>query len=122
MFSHFERVCASFMYAVSVPMTSPVARDDVRCGAVDATTCSSPNTVVTYAVAQSLPLTVPSADFTASTMVILGLATAELRTAPAVLSLDSSRPYAVHTVLARSDQLRSQFAQLGSRAAHSAAS
>jgi Flp pilus assembly protein TadG len=38
-----------------------------RCGAVDTTTCSSPNTVVTYAVAQSLPLTVPSADFTAST-------------------------------------------------------
>jgi hypothetical protein len=61
-------------------------------------------------------------DFTATTMVILGLATAELRTAPAVLSLGSSRPCAVHTVLARSDQLRSQFAQLGSRAARSAAS
>jgi hypothetical protein len=54
-------------------------------------------------------------DFTASTMVILGLATAELRTAPTVLSLDSTRPYAVHTVLARADRLRGQFAALGSR-------
>jgi len=61
-------------------------------------------------------------DLTASTMVILGLATAELRTAPAVLSLDSSRPYAVHTVLARAEMLRSQFAELGSRAARSEAS
>jgi hypothetical protein len=52
-------------------------------------------------------------DFSAATMVILGLATAELRTAPAVLSLDSGRPYAVHSVLARADQLRGQFAQLG---------
>ncbi len=61
-------------------------------------------------------------DFTAATMVILGLATAELRTAPAVLSLDSSRPYAVHTVLARAEKLRSQFAELGSKSPRSAAS
>jgi hypothetical protein len=61
-------------------------------------------------------------DFTAATMVILGLAIAELRTAPAVLSLDSTRPYAVHTVLARADQLRGQFAQLGSETPRSAAS
>jgi hypothetical protein len=61
-------------------------------------------------------------DFSASTMVILGLATAELRTAPTVLNLDSSRPYAVHTVLSRADQLRGQFAALGSRASQSAAS
>jgi hypothetical protein len=61
-------------------------------------------------------------DFTAATMVILGLATAELRTAPAVLSLDSSRPYAVHTVLARAEKLRSQFAELGSKGPRSAAS
>jgi hypothetical protein len=54
--------------------------------------------------------------------VILGLATAELRTAPAVLSLDSTRPYAVHTVLARADQLRGQFARLGSETPQSAAS
>lgn len=54
-------------------------------------------------------------DFTASTMVILGLAAAELRTAPAILQLDSSRPYAVHTLLARADALRSQFAELGSK-------
>jgi hypothetical protein len=61
-------------------------------------------------------------DFTSATMVILGLATAEVRTAPAVLSLDSTRPYAVHTVLARADQLRGQFAQLGSDLPRSAAS
>jgi len=61
-------------------------------------------------------------EFTAATMVILGLATAELRTAPAVLSLDSSRPYAVHTVLARAEKLRSQFAALGSTADESVAS
>lgn len=59
-------------------------------------------------------------DFTASTMVILGLACAELRTAPAILELDSSRPYAVHTLLARADALRSQFADLGSKAPRSA--
>ena len=61
-------------------------------------------------------------DFSASTMVILGLATAELRAAPTVLNLGSSRPYAVHTVLARADQLRGQFAALGSRTPRSAAS
>lgn len=61
-------------------------------------------------------------DFSAATMAILGLATAELRTAPAVLGLDSTRPYAVHGVLARADQLRGQFAALGSRAPRSAAS
>ncbi len=61
-------------------------------------------------------------DITASTMVILGLATAELRTAPAVLSPDSSRPYAVHATLARADQLRAQFAELGSKAPRSVAS
>ncbi|MBV8862985.1 MAG: hypothetical protein JO082_07320 [Mycobacterium sp.] len=61
-------------------------------------------------------------DFTAATMVILGLAIAELRTAPAVLSLESSRPYAVHGVLARADQLRSHFAELRSDSPQSAAS
>lgn len=55
-------------------------------------------------------------DFNSATMVILGLATAELRTAPAVLDLDSSRPYGVHTALACADKLRSQFAALGSKA------
>jgi hypothetical protein len=58
-------------------------------------------------------------ELTASTMVILGLATAELRTAPAVLELESSRPYAVHMLLARADDLRSQFAELGSKTATS---
>jgi len=50
-----------------------------------------------------------------ATMVLLGLACAELRTAPAVLALDSSRPSAVHTVLARADRLRCEFAALGTR-------
>lgn len=48
-----------------------------------------------------------------ATMVILGLAASELRTAPAVLALDSSRPHTVYTLLARADVLRSQFAELG---------
>lgn len=60
-------------------------------------------------------------DFTPATMVILGLASAELRTAPAVLGLNSTRPYAVHTLLARADDLRSQFAELGSRISRPAA-
>lgn len=54
--------------------------------------------------------------FTSSTMVILGLATAELRTAPNVLRLDSSRPCGVHTTLARADVLRAQFAAIGTKA------
>jgi hypothetical protein len=60
-------------------------------------------------------------DITPATMVILGLAAAELRTAPAVLALDSTRPYAVHTLLARADGLRGQFAELGSRTPRSMA-
>ena len=54
-------------------------------------------------------------DFNSATMVILGLAAAELRTAPAILGLESTRPYAVHTLLARADDLRSEFAALGSK-------
>ncbi|WP_027332087.1 hypothetical protein [Mycolicibacterium tusciae] len=54
-------------------------------------------------------------ELTSSTMVILGLAAAELRTAPTILELDSTRPYAVHTLLARAEALRSQFAELGSK-------
>lgn len=38
-----------------------------RCGAVDVTTCASPSEVVSYAVTQSEPLTIPSGDFSAST-------------------------------------------------------
>ena len=59
-------------------------------------------------------------DLTPTTMVILGLAAAELRTAPAVLRLDSARPCAVQTLLARADDLRSQFAELGARTPRSA--
>ncbi|MGE2817932.1 hypothetical protein ACQI5H_22725 [Mycobacterium heidelbergense] len=58
----------------------------------------------------------------AATMVILGLAASEVRTAPAVLALDSARPYAVHSVLARADGLRSQFAELGGQTQRRAAS
>jgi hypothetical protein len=54
-------------------------------------------------------------ELTPATMVILGLAAAEIRTAPAVLALDSTRPYAVHTLLARVDDLRSQFTELGTK-------
>lgn len=61
-----------------------------------------------------------SDDLTNATMVIMGLATAELRTAPAVLKLDGNRPRSVHTVLARADELRSQFAALGSATARRA--
>jgi hypothetical protein len=53
---------------------------------------------------------------TPSTMVILGLAATEVRTAPAVLELDSARPHGVHTALTRADEARSQFAGLGARA------
>lgn len=56
-------------------------------------------------------------NFTPATMVILGLAATELRTAPPVLALDHTRPCAVHTWLARADLLRSQFAALGSKTA-----
>lgn len=52
-------------------------------------------------------------DISPTTMVILGLAVAELRTAPGVLSLDSTRPDGVHTLLGRADRLRRDFAQLG---------
>lgn len=51
-------------------------------------------------------------DLRPATMTILGLACSELRTAPAVLALDSSRPYGVHAALARADGLRSRFAVL----------
>jgi hypothetical protein len=52
---------------------------------------------------------------TPSTMVILGLAAAEVRTSAAVLELDSSRPHGVHTALRRTDEMRSRFADLGAR-------
>jgi hypothetical protein len=58
--------------------------------------------------------------FAPATMVILGLAVSELRTAKAVVALESTRPYAVHGVLGRADSLRSQFAELGARARRSA--
>lgn len=39
-----------------------------RCGAVDITTCATPGDVISYAVAESQPLSVPSGDFSASTL------------------------------------------------------
>jgi hypothetical protein len=47
-----------------------------------------------------------------ATMIILGLAAAELRAAPGVVALRSARPCAVHAVLAHADRLRTQFAAL----------
>jgi Flp pilus assembly protein TadG len=38
-----------------------------RCGAVDTSTCASSTDTVSYAVQNSSPLTIPNADFTAST-------------------------------------------------------
>lgn len=51
---------------------------------------------------------------TPATMVLLGLAAAELRTAPAVMELDSTRPHRVHSTLNRVEELRTRFAALGS--------
>ena len=48
-----------------------------------------------------------------ATMVLLGLAAAELRTAAGVVSLDSRRPHRVHTVVGEADDLRSSFAAPG---------
>ena len=48
-----------------------------------------------------------------STMVILGLAAAELRTSRPMLELGSSRPCAVHGTLQRVERLRGRFAELG---------
>lgn len=48
-----------------------------------------------------------------ATMVIIGLAAAEVRTSPFMLGLDSSRPCAVHATLQRVERLRAQFAGLG---------
>ena len=53
-------------------------------------------------------------DLRPTTMVILGLALAELRTAPAIVALGNGRPRTVHALLARADGLRRQFAELGS--------
>jgi hypothetical protein len=51
-------------------------------------------------------------NLTAATITILGLAAAEVRTAPAVLALDSPRPHTVHSLLIHADGLRSQFAEV----------
>jgi hypothetical protein len=54
-------------------------------------------------------------NYTPATLVILGLATAELRTAPPLLVLDASRPRAVHGLLHQAEALRGQFAGVGAK-------
>jgi hypothetical protein len=54
-------------------------------------------------------------NLTPATMIILGLAVGELRTARPVLALTSERPFKVHTLLARADALRTRFAELGAK-------
>ena len=49
-----------------------------------------------------------------TTMVLLGLAAAELRTWKGVVALGGSRPHRVHAVLTDADNVRSAFAALGS--------
>lgn len=53
--------------------------------------------------------------FSPASMAVLGMAAAEVRTCPRVLALDSTRPYAVHHVLNRVDQLRAEFADIGNQ-------
>lgn len=56
--------------------------------------------------------------FTPESMTLLSLAAQEVRTSPGVLDLAGSpQPSNVHRVLIRVDQLRSEFAELGKRAA-----
>lgn len=45
----------------------------------------------------------------ATIITMLGLATAEIRTAPTILALNSARPHTVHRLLVRADRLRSRF-------------
>jgi hypothetical protein len=52
---------------------------------------------------------------TPATIIILGLAAAELRTAPAVLALPANRPRPIHELLAQAEALRASFAALGAR-------
>jgi hypothetical protein len=65
-----------------------------------------------------LAIDAQTGDFTPATIVILGLAAAELRTTAAILSLESSRPDEVHGVLVRVDGLRCAFAEVGGEAAN----
>lgn len=53
------------------------------------------------------------AAWTPATMAVMSLAAAELRTAPAIVGLDSPRPHAVHLILQKVDEVRSRFAALG---------
>lgn len=60
-----------------------------------------------------LQIDVRNDDLTPASMAILGLAVADLRTAPAVLALSDSRPHGIHAALMTADHLRSSFASLG---------
>lgn len=52
-------------------------------------------------------------SFSPASVTVLSLAAEELRTAPAIVSLDGSRPYQLHRWLQRADGLRVAFAGLG---------
>lgn len=62
-----------------------------------------------------LVLDVREQHVTRETITMLGLATADLRLADAVLALSSQRPHRIHELLRRADALRSDFAGLGSQ-------
>lgn len=60
-----------------------------------------------------LAVDVHEARLTPATLTMLGLATAELRTAEPVLALPAQRPSRVHELLQRADALRGDFASIG---------
>jgi hypothetical protein len=53
-----------------------------------------------------------TSELSPATMVMLGLAVAELRTSSAVLSLPQGRSHPIHEVLTRAERVRSSFADL----------
>lgn len=57
-----------------------------------------------------LPIDAHEDRFTRGTMVMIGLASAELRNSRQVLALTGERPHRVHEILQRADALRSAFA------------
>lgn len=55
--------------------------------------------------------------FSPASMIVLGLAADELRTAPAIVALPGPRPHDVHGWITRAEALRSEFAALGTTTA-----
>jgi len=62
-----------------------------------------------------LVLDIKDQHVTRETIIMLGLATSDLRLANPILALSSSRPHRIHELLRRADALRSDFAGLGAR-------